>query len=115
MAHTGPPVLRRAKAIHENTRIPGAVLLATFTVTILCLYLSAYASVTAEGFELSRLRAMNKQADRERDVLQAEISRLSLPQTVAQRAAALQMEQADPGTITVIPAKSPSASEAPVR
>jgi cell division protein FtsL len=109
MAHTGPPVLRRAKAIHENTRVPGAVLVATFTVTILCLYLSAYATVTAEGFELSRLRAMNKKADLQRDTLQAEISRLSLPQTVAQRAAALQMVPGTPQTLTIVSGESSSA------
>ena len=109
MAHSGPPVLRRAKAIHENTRVPGAVLLATFTVTILLLYLCAYASVTSEGFELSRYRALNKQASLQRDTLQAEISRLSLPQTVAQRAALLQMEPGTPQTLTIVPAESSPA------
>jgi cell division protein FtsL len=117
MAHTGPPVLRRAKAIHENTRVPGAVLVATFTVTILCLYLSAYATVTAEGYELSRLRALNKQADLQRDTLQAEISRLSLPQTVAQRAAMLQLEPGTPETLTIVPNKSSEATtpQTPIR
>ncbi len=102
MAHTGPPVLRRAKAIHENSRVPGAVLLAAFTVTILLLYLCAYASVTADGFELSRLRIMNRDADLQRDTLQAEISRLSLPKTVAERAAALQMEQGTTGSVILV-------------
>ena len=102
MAHTGPPVLRRAKAIHENSRVPGAVLLATFTVTILLLYLCAYASVTADGFELSRLRTMNKDADLKRDTLQAEISRLSLPKTVAERAAALQMVPGDSQSVIMV-------------
>ena len=102
MAHTGPPVLRRAKAIHENSRVPGAVLLAAFTVTILLLYLCAYAGVTADGFELSRLRVMNRDADLQRDTLQAEISRLSLPKTVAERAAALQMEQGTTGSVILV-------------
>jgi cell division protein FtsL len=117
MAHTGPRVLRRAKAIQENSRVPGAVLLATFTVTILCLYLCAYASVTAEGFELSRLRSLNKQADLQRDTLQAEISRLSLPQTVAQRAKELGMEPGTPQTLTIVSDKSAGAAppQLPIR
>jgi peptidyl-tRNA hydrolase len=73
--------------------------------------------VTAEGYELSRLRALNKQADLQRDTLQAEISRLSLPQTVAQRAAMLQMEPGTPQTLTIVPGKSSEATppQTPVR
>ena len=117
MAHTGPRVLRRAKALQENNSVLGAVLVATFTVTICCLYLFAYASVTAEGFELSRLRQKSREASLKRDTLQAEISRLSLPQTVAERAAMLGMEKGTPETLIVVPGKdSPTAApERPVR
>ncbi|MBC8103016.1 MAG: hypothetical protein H7Z41_10565 [Cytophagales bacterium] len=111
MAHTGPRALRRARAIHENSRVPGAVLAATFTVTILCLYVSAYARVTGEGFERSRLRSQLKQANLQRDTLQAEISRLSLPRTVAQRAAELQMEPGTPETLTILSGASSSGTE----
>ena len=102
MAYTGSPVVRRAKALQNNSRVPGAVLLAAFTVTILLLYLCAYAGVTADGFELSRLRKMNKDADLQRDTLQAEISRLSLPKTVAERAAALQMLPGDSQSVIMV-------------
>jgi hypothetical protein len=73
--------------------------------------------VTAEGFEVSRLRSLNKQADLQRDTLQAEISRLSLPQTIAERAVLLQMEPGTPKTLTIVPDKSATATppEAPIR
>ena len=114
MAHRGPVVLRRAKAIQENSRVPGAVLVATFAVTIICLYLSAYATVTAEGFELARLRTNNKAENLRHDTLQAEISRLSLPQTVAERAKLLGMEQGTQKTVIIVSEKS-SAAETPQR
>ena len=117
MAHTGPRVLRRAKALQVNNSVLAAVLAATFTATMCCLYLFAYASVTAEGFELSRLRLKNKEASLKRDVLQAEISRLSLPRTGAQRAEALGMVKGTPETLVVVPEKdSPAAApERPIR
>ena len=117
MAHTGPRVLRRAKALQEKNSVLGAVVAATFTVTLCCLYLFAYASVTAEGFELSRLRQKNKEASLKRDTLQAEISRLSLPQTVAQRAAMLGMVKGTPDTLIVVPDKDSSTAtpERPIR
>lgn len=93
MAHRGPLPIRRVKALHENSRTPGAVLVAAFTVSLLCLYVSAYARVTAEGFELSRLKADVKKAEIQHEMLMAEESRLKLPETVGQRALALGMEK----------------------
>lgn len=104
------PRSRRAVALHKKNRVFVAVLVATFTATILCLYLFAYANVTSEGFNLSRFRALNREANLRRNTLQAEISRLSLPQTVAERAAILQMEPGTPQTLTIVSDKSSPAT-----
>ena len=107
MAHRGALPLRRARALNERDRAPGAVLVAAFTVSLLCLYVSAYARVTAEGFELSRLQTGLRRAEIAHETLQAEVSRLSLPSTVRLRAAALEMESNTPDSTVLVGGTAP--------
>lgn len=71
-----------------------AVLLASFAVSLLCLYVSAYARVTAEGNGLVRLKRELNAAEQEGHDLEAQIDALRHPAMVNARAKALGMEPA---------------------
>jgi hypothetical protein len=73
-----------------------AVLLTTFLVSLLCIYVGAYARVTADGFVLSELRRELRRERQEGDILRAEVTALRLPSAVEKRALALGMIPAAP-------------------
>jgi hypothetical protein len=81
-----------------------AVMAAALLVALLCVYVYAYARVTTEGFELSRLSRALRQAEQEEETLRAEISRLSLPGAVERRAQLLGMTPAPADAAQVLPA-----------
>lgn len=87
-----------------------AVLLGTFIVSLLCCYVYAYARVTAAGFEQSRLLRDMQKAKQEEEALKAEVSRLSLPGAVGQRAQSLGMAPAPSGAALVLAANRPVES-----
>lgn len=111
MAQRGSRVVRRARALGWRSPETASVLVATFVVSLLCFYVAAYARVTAEGFELSRLKRQMRASVASEDALRAEISRLTLPGAVARRAATLKLI---PGTPQALKVVSPPASAAPV-
>jgi len=89
-----------------------AVAAAALLVALLCVYVYAYARVTAAGFELSRLSRTLRQAEQEEETLRAEISRLSLPSAVEQRAQILGMTPAPAGAAQLLSA-APDRRAAP--
>jgi hypothetical protein len=97
MAHRGPRTLRYAQQFAWKSREGAAVVVASFCVTLLCLYVAAYARVTAEGFEISQLRKDIKASEAESEALRAEISRLTLPDAVKVRAIQAGMVVGTPG------------------
>lgn len=89
-----------------------AVLVGTSLVVMLCVYLYAYARVTAAGFQASQTRRALVKARQEEQNLHARISGLLLPGTVASRAKSLGMEMAAPEDTQVL---STSETDAPMR
>lgn len=101
-APAAPAVRRRpAAAVRRGSRgvrrigwrspMSAAVLFASFGVSLLCLYVSAYARVTQEGNDLVRLRRELSAAQQEGRDLEAGIDALRHPATVNARAKALGM------------------------
>lgn len=76
-----------------------ALVVASFSVTLLCLYVSAYARVTAEGFDASRLTRQLNASIKEEEGLRANRDRLKLPDTVRQRAEELGMVRGNATTL----------------
>jgi hypothetical protein len=89
-------------AFQESNRTSAAVMMAAFTVSLLCLYVSAYARVTAEGFDLGRVKEQLRAASVVHEALQAQVSQLTLPAAVGERASALGMEKVSPDSITLL-------------
>ncbi len=87
-----------------------AVLVGTVLVSLLCVYVYAYARVAAAGFEASRMRRALAGARQEEQNLRARISTLSLPGTVASRAKSLGMEMAPPEATQVLSTSEPAAA-----
>jgi len=85
-----------------------AVLVGTILVSLLCVYVYAYARVTAAGFAASRLRRDLTLARQEEQDLRARISGLSLPGTVANRAKKLGMQMAASTATQMLPATEAS-------
>ena len=82
-----------------------AVLASSIMVSLLCVYVYAYAKVTTVNYQLVSLRRELKKAQQDEAVLNAEISRLSLRTSVGDRARALGMELAGPEATQVITVK----------
>lgn len=78
------------------------VVIASFLVTLLCLYVSAYARVTAEGYEASRLERHLRAAAAEEEALRAKIAHLRMPETVRQRAENMGLVGSPPGTVNFL-------------
>jgi len=85
-----------------------AVLMASFCVSLVCFYITAYARVNAQRLELSSLRQDLKMAERHEESLKAEISTNGL--SVRQRATAMGMVQAPPESVEVLTTDTQSAS-----
>jgi hypothetical protein len=95
---------RAPRAARRGAPMGMAVMAAALLVALLCVYVYAYARVTTEGFELSRLSRALRQAEQEEETLRAEISRLSLPGAVERRAQLLGMTPAPADAAQVLPA-----------
>jgi hypothetical protein len=85
---------------------------ASFAVTLLCLYVSAYARVTAEGFETSRLTRQLNAAVKEEEGLRASRDRLKLPETVRQRAEGLNMVRGNATTLYFLTGEGKARADA---
>ena len=99
---------RRTRRSPWREPMTAAVLVGTLLVSLLCVYVYAYARVTAAGFEASRLRGALITARQEEQNLCAQISGLSLPGTVANRAKKLGMEMAASTATQMLPATEAS-------
>ncbi len=110
----GPQPPRRRKGGWRSP-MTAAVLVGTFLVSMLCIYVYAYARVTTAGFHLSLLRRDLQRAKQEEDVLRAEIGRLSLPNAVARRAKELGMELTTPEMAVVLPPEARNRVMTPPR
>src|SRR5262249_55738126 len=93
-----------------------------FIVSLLCLYVSAYARVTAEGFELARLTRKVEAAAKKEQALQAAIFESTAPETIARKAQAMGLIPATdvnlvppPNPVSAHPtdAETPAASTEP--
>lgn len=102
MARKGLRPVRRAQDFGWRSPEAAAVVVASFCVSLACFYVAAYARVTAEGFEAARVRAAMKQAAFDKEALQADISRLTLPATVQARAAQMGMVRATSQTVRMV-------------
>jgi hypothetical protein len=91
-----------------------AVLIGMVLVSLLCVYVYAYARVMAAGLEASRLQRDLVKAQQEEQDLRAKISVLSLPGTVERRAKSLGLEMAPPEAMQVL-STSEAAAAAPGR
>ena len=87
-----------------------AALVTSFVVSLLCLYVSAYARVTAEGFELSRLTAKIRSAQVEEQALEAAISKQSASETLIQRAGAMGMISGEGNAVNMMTLTAPSTN-----
>ena len=106
MAQAGPKAVRRAQAFGWKSPEAAAVVVASFVVSLCCFYIAAYAKVTSEGIESARVQADLKDAARDKEALEAEVSRLTLPPTVRARAVQMGMVKTAPQTVRlVMPAK----------
>ena len=108
MARKGLRPVRRAQELGWRSPEAAAVVVASFCVSLACFYVAAYARVTAEGYEAARVRAAMKQAAFDKEALEADISRLTLPATVQARAAQMGMVRATSQTVRMV--SPPSAS-----
>ncbi|GEM_PF-5028315 len=96
MAERGPRVVRRARSLRDNNPMLVACLVASFTVTLLCLYVSAYAKVNNDRRELTSIRREMRELEVQQRLLSAEVARLKQPNTILQRASALKLVPAPP-------------------
>ena len=85
------PGPRRSRKGSWRSPMTAAVLVGTFLVSLLCIYVDAYARVTTAGFQLSLLRRDLRRAKQEEDALNAELGNLRMPSAVARRAQDLGM------------------------
>ncbi len=94
MANRGGRVSRTVQ--HWTWRSPEtfAVMVAAVAAGLLCFQVSLWARVTAEDFELSRIKREMQNAKAQEDGLRAEISNLVLPGPVAERAHKLNLTDA---------------------
>ncbi|GAB4453628.1 MAG: hypothetical protein OHK0029_06850 [Armatimonadaceae bacterium] len=89
----------RLRSTPVGKRELGAVALISFAVTLLCLYIGAYARVTADGYAASRLTRDIRLAEAKGKELETQISTLHLPESIDKVAAELQMERTPPKAV----------------
>ena len=113
MGLKGTKAARAAKNFSLRSPMVAAVVCASFAVTILCCYVSAYAKVNADRLELSRLRQDLKAAKKQETALNGEISRHHL--SAPARASAMGLMPAPPDVLQVLsPAPTENADAEPV-
>jgi hypothetical protein len=79
-----------------------AVVTTFFVATLLCLYLMAYARVTADSYAVNRLEKRLRLAEAEGRALEAKISQYHLPDVIRKRAEAVGMVPADANHIQIL-------------
>lgn len=102
MARRGPKAVRRAQDFGWKSPEAAAILVASFVVSLACFYVAAYAKVTSEGIESARIQIEIKDAAREKEALEAEISRSTLPVAVRARAVQMGMVKTPPQTVRLV-------------
>ena len=107
------PGSRRARKRAWRSPMTASVLVGTFLVSLLCIYVDAYARVTTAGFQLSQLRRELRRAKQEEDFLRAELGNLRMPNAVARRAQELGMEMVTPEMAVVLSAEDQRKVTAP--
>ena len=113
MGLKGTRATRLARNVSLRSPMVAAVVCASFLVTILCCYVSAYARVNADRLELSRLRQDLKAAKKQEITLNGEISRYHLSAPI--RAQAMGLMPAPPDVVKVLsPAPVENADAEPV-
>lgn len=108
MGQRGSRPARAVKNLSLRSPMLVATLFASFAVSLLCLYVTAYAQVSAEARNLSHLRQDLKSAERREIELKGEISRLTL--SAQSRAQAIGLVPAPPETVQVLSEEQPSGS-----
>lgn len=116
LAPTAPPRAASAIVAPENTRKKRglaaginwvgkealATLVMSFLVSLLCFYVSAYAQVQAQSFEVKELSLKLARAQAEEQAMRAAISHALAPQTVAQYAKDKQMVAGPPQAMNLL-------------
>ena len=100
MGQRGSRPTRIAKNLSARSPMFAATLCASFAVSLLCLYVTAYARVNAERLQLARLRQELKLAERREILLKGAISQYHLSATA--RAQAMGMVPAPPEAVQVL-------------
>jgi cell division protein FtsL len=106
MGQRGPRALRHARQLRWRSPETVAVLAASFSVSLLLLYVAAYARVTSEGFEAATLSRKLRAAEKEQDALKVRIGELKTPEQVARRAQAMGMVPGTPESVNLITASA---------
>jgi cell division protein FtsL len=112
MAERGSRPVRRARRLAMKSREAAAVVVAFFGVTLMCLYLAAYARVMAEGFEISEMRKAMRVEEAKSEALRAEISRLNLPESVRERAEKLGLVSGTPSSVNLVTQRNGATRDA---
>ncbi|MBC7808099.1 MAG: hypothetical protein H7145_18370 [Akkermansiaceae bacterium] len=105
MGQRGSHTARAVKNLSVRSPMLAATLSASFAVSLLCFYVTAYARVNAEGQQLSRLRQDLKIAERREIELKGEISRYQL--SAPTRAQAMNLIPAPPEMVEVLTDERP--------
>lgn len=100
MGQRGSRPVRFARELSWRNPMLAAVVVASFAVSLLCLYVAAYARVNANRLELARLRQDLKMAQRKEFILRGEISRCSL--SVTPRAESLGLRKDATQSVTLL-------------
>lgn len=108
MGQRGARPVRMARDLSWRNPMLAAVLMASFGVSLLCFYITAYARVNTQRLQLSGMRQELKMAQRREESLKAEISTNGL--SVRQRATAMGMIQAPPESVQVLPVDTNTAA-----
>ena len=115
MAFRGPLIVRGVQELRFRSPQALAVLVASFCVSLLCFYVAAYAQMTSDTVKAATLETKAQEADEEGQRLQAELSDLTLPGKVEQRAKELKLVPATPLAMTMVspsPARTPAPTNA---
>ncbi|MBC8143244.1 MAG: hypothetical protein H7Y38_17600 [Armatimonadetes bacterium] len=106
MGQRGMKATRAAKNLSARSPMLAAVVCASFGVSLLCLYVTAYARVNADRLELSRLRQETKLAQKREVALNGEISRFHL--SAPGRAQTMGLMPAPPEAVEVLTLPAPA-------
>jgi hypothetical protein len=113
MGQRGSRTARVVKNLSVRSPMLAATLFASFAVSLLCFYVTAYARVNAEGQQLSRLRQDLKVAERREIELKGEISRYQL--SAPRRAQAMNLIPAPPEMVEVLSDEGPIPTGARIK